>query len=154
MAPEQWAATERVPVRIALAEGVTLTGEIYLQPSTAFHETRETPLEMLNRRELFFPLSQPDGEFLLVAKAQVVSLSYEGAVVADPERASAARVIGIEVTMVGGTSYQGNAATELPPDKSRLSDYLNAPEPFFCIVVAESTLCLNRSRVRSARPLS
>jgi hypothetical protein len=154
MAPDQWAATERVAARIALAEGVTLAGEIYLQPSTAFHETRETPLEMLNRRELFFPLSQPGGQFLLIAKAQVVSLSYEGAVVDDPERASAARHIGIEVTMVGGASYEGDAATELPPNKSRLSDYLNAPEPFFSMVVGESTLCLNRSRVRSARPLS
>lgn len=154
MTSAQWAATERVPARVVLAEGMTLEGDLHLQPSTALHDTRETPLEMLNRSEPFFPLSRSGGDLVFLAKAQVVSVAYQGPAVSDPERESAALHIGLEVTMSGGAEFRGFAATELPPNRSRASDYLNAPERFFSVVVADTTVCLNRTHVRSARPLS
>ncbi len=57
MASTQWAATERLQVRVVMVEGMSIEGDLHLQPSTALHETRETPLELLNRAESFFPLS-------------------------------------------------------------------------------------------------
>lgn len=154
MPSDQWAATERIPARVVLVEGMTLEGDLYLQPSTALHDTRETPLEMLNRAEPFFPLSRSGGDLVFLAKAQVVSLSYQAPAIQDPDRESAALHIGLEVTMSGGAEFKGFAATELPPNRSRASDYLNSPERFFSVVVAETTVCLNRTHVRGARPLS
>ena len=144
MPSDQWAATERIPARVVLVEGMTLEGDLYLQPSTALHDTRETPLEMLNRAEPFFPLSRSGGDLVF----------YQAPAIQDPDRESAALHIGLEVTMSGGAEFKGFAATELPPNRSRASDYLNSPERFFSVVVAETTVCLNRTHVRGARPLS
>jgi hypothetical protein len=94
------------------------------------------------------------GDVVFLAKAQVAALAYQGPMSHDPERESAALHIGLEVIMIGGDEYRGFAATELPPNRSRASDYLNAPERFFSLVVGETTVCLNRSFVRAARPLS
>ena len=154
MASTQWAATERLQVRVVMVEGMSIEGDLHLQPSTALHETRETPLELLNRPESFFPLSLPSGDVVFLAKAQVAALAYQGPLTQDPERESAALHIGLEITMSGGDEYRGFAATELPPNRSRASDYLNASERFFSLVVGETTVCLNRSHVRAARPLS
>jgi len=154
MASTQWAATERQQVRVLMVEGMSIDGDLHLQPSTALHESRETPLELLNREENFFPLSLPGGDVVFLAKAQIRVLAYQGPRSHDPERESAALHIGLEVIMSGGDEYRGFAATELPPNRSRASDYLNAPERFFSLVVGETTVCLNRSHVRAARPLS
>ncbi|HEU5153324.1 MAG TPA: hypothetical protein VFU03_01185 [Gemmatimonadales bacterium] len=154
MASTQWAATERLQVRVVIVEGMSIEGDLHLQPSTALHETRETPLELLNRDERFFPLTVGSGSVVFLAKAQVAVLAYQGPVSQDPERESAALHIGLEVIMIGGEEYRGFAATELPPNRSRASDYLNAPETFFSLVVGETTVCLNRNCVRAARPLS
>jgi hypothetical protein len=154
VASTQWAATERLQVRVVMVEGMSTDGDLHLQPRTALHESPETPLELLNREENFFPLSLPSGEVVFLAKAQVAALAYQGPRSHDPERESAALHIGLEVIMSGGDEYRGFAATELPPNRSRASDYLNAPERFFSLVVGETTVCLNRSHVRAARPLS
>jgi hypothetical protein len=152
--PTQWAATERLQVRVVMVEGMSIEGDLHLQPSTALHETRETPLELLNREDRFFSLTLEGGSVVFLAKAQVAVLGYQGPVSHDPDRESAALHIGLEVIMIGGDEYRGFAATELPPNRSRASDYLNAPEPFFSLIVGETTVCLNRSYVRAARPLS
>jgi len=133
---------------------MSIEGDLHLQPSTALHETRETPLELLNREDRFFSLTVSGGSVVFLAKAQVAVLAYQGPVSNDPDRESAALHIGLEVIMIGGDEYRGFAATELPPNRSRASDYLNAPETFFSLVVGETTVCLNRSYVRAARPLS
>jgi len=133
---------------------MSIEGDLHLQPSTALHETRETPLELLNREDRFFSLTVAGGSVVFLAKAQVAVLAYQGPASNDPDRESAALHIGLEVIMIGGDEYRGFAATELPPNRSRASDYLNAPETFFSLVVGETTVCLNRSYVRAARPLS
>ena len=153
MSVTQYAATERMPTQVVMLEGIALEGELHLQPSTAFHETRETPLEMLNRPELFFPLSVPGQGVVFLAKAQVISVAVQGPVSRDPDRESAALHIGLEITMQGGVEYLGDAATELPPNRSRASDFLNSPEPFFSLIVGDATVCLNRAHVRTARPI-
>jgi hypothetical protein len=137
-----------------MVEGMSIDGDLHLQPSTALHESRETPLELLNREESFFPLSLPGGNVVFLSKAQVTALAYQGPLNQDPERESAALHIGLEVIMSGGDEYRGFAATELPPNRSRASDFLNRPDRFFSLVVGETTVCLNRSHVRAARPLS
>jgi hypothetical protein len=150
-----WASTNRLTVRVTLAEGLVIQGDVHLQPRVAWRDGPETPLELLNRVEAFFPMSLPNGEIVFVAKEQVAMLGYAAVVTFDdPERKVAARTIPIEVMMVGGHEHRGVAVSELPPARSRALDFLNAPERFFQLMTEEGTLCLNRRFVRAARPLS
>jgi hypothetical protein len=150
-----WASTNRLPTRVTLAEGLVIQGDVHLQPRVAWHDGPETPLELLNRGEAFFPMTLSHGEVVFVAKEQVAVLAYtEVATFDDPERKVAARTLPIEVMMVGGAEHRGIVVSELPPTKARALDFLNAPERFFQLLTDEGTRCLNRRFVRAARPLS
>ena len=149
----EWAATERIPARVGLAEGLVLQGEIHLQARVALREGPELPVEMLNRPEPFFPLSLPSGEVIFVSKAQVAVVAYRQVPAPeDPERQSAARLIGLEIMLSGGAEYRGFAVSELPPIRGRASDFLNSAEAFFCLTTNEATVCIHRAHVRVARP--
>ncbi len=110
-----WASTQRLPARVTLAEGLIIKGEVHLQPRVAWRDGPETPIEMLNRPDAFFAMSLPKGEVVFVAKAQVSAFSFTAAGEAgDPERQHVARLIPLEVMMIGGTEFRGVAVSELP----------------------------------------
>jgi hypothetical protein len=148
-----WATTHRLAARITLAEGAVIEGDLHLQPRVAWRDGPELPVEMLNREDAFFPVTLEAGEILFVAKAQVAALLCRTEPVpADPAREHAARLIPLEVVMVGGAEYRGVALSELPPAHSRALDFLNARQPFFDLHTADGALCLNRQFVRAVRP--
>lgn len=120
------------------------------------HDGSETPLEMLNRPNAFFAFRPEDEDgVLLVSKANTVALTIERqAPIADPARLSAARMVGVECVLVGGSTIGGWASIELPAGHQRLLDYLNAsPEPFFAVWSHAATHYVNRAHVLYARPL-
>src|SRR5256885_964497 len=92
------------------------------------HDGAESVLEMLNRPEGFFASGRGDGAAaLLVSKAHTVPVSPAGrAPIAAPARLSAAKLLGVELVLAGGSTIGGWASVELPPQHSRLLDYLNA----------------------------
>ena len=147
-----WAATRRLPVEILLAEGVTLRGDLHLQPGVANHEGTETPLELLNRPEPFFVLSVADG-ITFVSREQVAAVRCAPPVVPDdPDRLNAATRLGLEVVLWGGATYRGWAIHELPPHRARTLDYLNTSGRFFAVSNDTETRYLNRSHVAVVRP--
>ncbi|MEO8139510.1 MAG: hypothetical protein ABI742_07695 [Gemmatimonadota bacterium] len=150
-----WASTQRLPVRVTLAEGLIIQGEAHLQPRVAWRDGPETPIEMLNREDAFFAMNLPQGDVVFVAKAQVAAFAFQPAQVTDDaERQTVARMLPLEIMMVGGAEHRGIAMSEMPPTRSRALDFLNAPERFFLLVTDEGSLCLNRAFVRAVRPLS
>ena len=150
-----WAKTERRPVRVTLAEGLVITGDIHLQPRVAWRDGPETPLELLNREDAFFPVTLTGQEVVFVAKAQVAALGFRPSEEpTDVARQTAMRNIPLEIMLVGGTELKGVAVSELPPNKSRALDFLNDSASFFLLVTEDGHVCLNRRFVRAARPLS
>jgi len=150
-----WAKTERLSARVSLAEGLAISGEIHLQPRVAWRDGPETPLEMLNREDAFFPLTLSGNDIVFVAKGQVAALAFSPSdEEQDVARQSAMRTIPLEIMLVGGSELRGVAVSELPPNRSRALDFLNDAAPFFLLVTADGHVCLNRRFVRAARPLS
>jgi hypothetical protein len=107
---------------------------------------------MLNRPEGFFPFL-PDGkrEVLLVSRAQTIALTISSELAGPPS--PAARLVGLEVTLVDGVGLHGVASVELPEALSRPIDYLNAGGgPFFAVTANRATHLVNRAHVLYARP--
>ena len=149
-----YGSTNRVPALVALSEGVTIEGELHLLTRPAYPPGPETPLDMLNRDDPFFALTLPGGQVTFVAKAQVAVVDCrEPPALADPDRLSAAKLVGLEVVLDGGAEYKGRATVELPPGRSRALDYVNAPGAFFTLFADDTTHYFNKSRVRLIRPL-
>src|SRR2546422_136465 len=118
------------------------------------HDGPETVLELLNRPEGFFAFRPAaNHDVLLISKVQTVSLSVDRqAPIADPARLSAARMLGVEVVLTGGSKIGGWASAELPEHHARLLDYLNASrDPFFAVWTHAATHYVNRAYVLYAR---
>lgn len=144
-----------VPATLLLTAGDRRRGQIYLMERVPHHTGAETPLEMLNRADGFFPFRpEGDGAVLLVTKAHTIILSVTAAAAAqDPARLSAAKLVSVELTLADGSSLRGFAAAELPQHHSRLLDYLNASsDPFFAVSAGEEVHFVNRAHVLYARP--
>jgi hypothetical protein len=147
----------RVAIRasLRLTAGAAREGEIYVMERVPHHAGHETPLDMLNRPEGFFPFRpKEDGAgVLLVAKARTVTLTVQHPEPEDPARLSAAKQASLVVTLADGTELSGWATLELPEHHSRLLDYLNASaDPFFAIATADQVHVVNRAHVLYARP--
>ena len=155
-AVSDWAATEKLHATVTLAEGIILEGQLHVMARVAHRQGPETPLEMLNRHQGFIPLSLPDGEVLFLSKSQVamVACPVEETPELEPARVSVAQLVGLDVEMQGGGRVSGMASFELPPGKSRASDYLNFQEPFFGLVSQGAMLCIHHLHVRFVRPLN
>ena len=118
-----------VPATLLLTAGGRREGEIYVMERVPQHAGPETPLDMLNRAEGFFPFRpKNDGAaILLVTKARTVTLTIPRTTASeDPARMSAARTGRLEVTLADGSHVSGWVTIELPEHHSRLLDYLNA----------------------------
>jgi hypothetical protein len=149
-----WGATQRVSAGVILADGVALEGDMHLAASAAYPLGTESPLEMLNRAEPFFALMLAQGEVAFISKAQVAVVSCkEQSQVPDPARASAARLVALEVVLANGAEFRGRSIFELPPSRSRALDYVNGPGHFFTVWSDDLTRYFNKHLVRLIRPL-
>jgi len=147
----------RVAVQATLLQtaGGKREGEVYVMERVPQHAGHETPLDMLNRPEGFFPFRpRNDGAgVLLVAKARTVTLTVPRTEPEDAARDSAAKHASLVVTLADGSELSGSATLELPQHHSRLLDYLNATaDPFFAITTADQVHIVNRAHVLYARP--
>jgi hypothetical protein len=145
-----------IPASLRLTAGAVQDGEVYLMERVPQHLGHETPLDMLNRAEGFFPFKPKglNGTVLLVAKARTVTLVVPRTTAPeDPARLSAARQGRLEITLADGSQLRGSVTLELPAYHSRPLDYLNASaQPFFAIQDAEQLFLINRAHVLYVRP--
>ncbi len=149
-----WAETRRVAASVIVAGGDVVIGELHLQPSVPYRDGPESPLELLNRGECFFPLAMADGGVTFLSKdtVSVVSCATADMPAPDPARLGALSHVELEVRLAGG-DYRGRADIEMPPTRGRALDYLNTSGRFFALVTGTTIRFLNRSHVRSIRPL-
>lgn len=149
-----WMETRRERVEVRLTDRRPLHGDIHLQPTARLHAGPETPTDLLNREEPFFALMLEGEQPLFIAKAQVlyVQLPSQPAI-DDPERASAARRIELEIELADGSLHEGVVMIELPPDRLRALDFLNTAPDFFPLWSPESVRIINRHHLRAASPL-
>lgn len=149
----QWSATEQVAAEVIFVDGSSLQGNLHLQPGSAHHRGSETPLEMLNRSESFFPVALLSGEIALVSKAQTAVVACGSASHRhDADRVSIAKAVALDVHVAGHEVIHGTASLELPPSHSRALDFLNEPERFFAVADGDTTWHVNRAHVRYVHP--
>lgn len=137
-----------------MTAGEPRDGEVFVMDRIPQHAGPETPLDMLNRPEGFFPFRprEEGAGVLLVAKARTVTLTVPPPP-EDAARNSAAKHASLVVTLADGSELSGSATLELPQHHSRVLDYLNASAvPFFAIRAPDKVHIVNRAHVLYARP--
>lgn len=144
----------RWPVVVKTHSGETVAGEMFLQAYARPGGGAERPIDILNGDEPFFPLALADGETVLLAKEQVITVATDDAVNAVPDTAEFARPAVIEVRLVSGDTHAGAILLELPSERARLLDFLNRDhQRFFTLYGLDRHLLINRQAIERVRPL-
>ena len=152
-----WGTTTRVRSLVTLANGEVYPGEIHLVDWVHHHAGPETPLEMLNRQDAFFPVTQESGT-VIVPKTQVAMVTCEWpppgwppegiVLLPDPELR-----LGLLVRLASGEELRGEAAMNLRNGHGRALDFLNESGSFVQLVTEGVPRLINRSHVSIVRPL-
>ena len=150
-----WASSLKVPATVHFADGAEAAGSLHLQPAVAHHPGPETVMEMLNRDEHFLVLTFEESGIAFIPKAQVALIETAApAVEEEGGRISAAIPLRLEVEMmVTARVIEGVVAAELPPTRARAQDFLNDGGTFFPLQADATLWAVNRTHVRTVRPV-
>ena len=150
----EWGGTIRLAVVVRLADGEEVAGELFLQERVPHHSGAETPLDLLEREDRFFPLALADGTVIFIGKSHI------GLVRCDPappeselDRLGITRFAELELAMADGLVVRGRAGVTQPPTRLRALDCLNSGGGFLAFWVEEAAIYINRAHVRVARPI-
>ena len=142
-----------VSVEIRTKGGVVLTGSLFLGEG---QKGQESVLELLNGDSRFLVVELESGEvtFLRLAGLSLVSLRDEDAFAAhgglDPFAADLCSEVPLQIVFDDGNELAGIASYELPAERCRVQDLLNAPEPFFRFYHDDHLSFVNKWRVARA----
>lgn len=144
----------RRAVSVVLVDGRRLDGDVFLWERARTHATPEEPIDLLNENEDFFPFFLNEQEVLLLAKAHVTrveAFSPDGELALDTPDGS----MGVEITMVDGTTISGFVPLEKRGEQTRLLDFLNGYTKRFISVFWGDQVCLlNRTLIASVSQLT
>jgi hypothetical protein len=122
---------------------------VFLTEFAARHSGPERLSDLLDGESEFIPAvdASPDAVFFLnstsVAVARVAA-SVEGD---DVGQHTIPTEHEVEITLVGGVKLRGLVAYVMPPDRSRLTDYLNSEPRFIKLIEQEGVALVNKQHV-------
>jgi hypothetical protein len=142
----------RRELKLVLADGSTLTGDVFLRSVSRYRSRPEEPGDLLNDADPFFALDR-NGETVLVAKGQVARAETE--LMEDDALETGALGVTVEVTMRDGTACDGSIFLESRSDRPRLMDFLNTyHERFLPVVSPKQVLLLNMQFIAHVREVA
>ncbi len=136
-----------VLVRLLLDDGRSLEGGLYAAAGGG--DDYERVLARLNDpEEDFVPLAVGDDRFLL-QKAGIVTAELLDP--PDPRDPVGVRVVAARLSLMGGTAVLGRLRVEMPPERARVLDYLNAAPRFVPVWNERGVVLVQRRAIVSVR---
>ncbi len=130
--------------------GWRLDVNFHLSPRAEEHSGRETILDVLNSERTFIPLEDlQSNEILFVNKTMMMMLELQERGLTHDSTVTPQ--VSVQVKLISGKVLAGHFLIELPPEKSRVSDYLNLPFQFFYLAREEGDCILNKFFILSVK---
>ena len=122
----------------------------HLQQIAEKRSGRETILDLLNSETSFIPLEDlKTGDIFFLNKSEVVRVGlHEREIVQEIKIPSEVQV---DVRLTNGDILVGTFLIDMPPARSRVSDYLNYSPQFIYLCQKEKDSVLNKAYVRYVR---
>jgi hypothetical protein len=134
-----------VPVRILVDDGRTLDGTLFTAESGAGGRPEDVLHHLNDSEKDFVPLVCGADSFLL-NKAGIIWAQVSGAAASEiAVEAGAGRHVPVRLSLAGGISVVGKLVIVMPPERSRVLDYLNAAGRFLPLY-GEGTVTLVQRR--------
>jgi len=140
------------PVTLWIHPEGRVVGSLFLRPQSPNTSGEEEPLEVLNTRDPFLVLRRDDrDELRFYNKSAVVRVEYDED---RPLPMPDVQTLPCTLHLMDGSLIAGTIRKALPPDRSRLFDYLNLhDEQFVKIYCEDAVVCIvNKSYIACVTP--
>ena len=125
--------TVQVDVSVLDAQGVELTGVIFMPAFSAVHAGPMDAAEWINSGSAFFPFRQADDRAFVLNKRQMLVLSVAVPVADEAQEAGAELPVKHVAVVVGPHRFEGRVVIDMPLNQQRLLDYVNRAEAFLLL---------------------
>jgi hypothetical protein len=153
---QQLAVEKRtVPVLIRFEDGNELKGDLFLSLTAKRHLGKETVLDYMNETDEFFPLKVADDKSVrMINKRRVIEVGVAAAIEFEDEETTKAGAKQERMTVVFKTNHRlaGTGYIEMPPQKSRIIDFLNQGSQFFLMKDGDTAYVCNRKQISYVIP--
>ena len=141
----------KVAVRITLDDGRCLDGVLYTSTSSPRGHPESVADRLNAREEEFLPLACGEDRFLL-NKSGIIAVEIPDALDGvDRIDTAGVREIPVRFTLAGGTSLLGKLCVSMPPERSRVLDFLNAAPRFIPLLSNGQVTLVHRNYIVSVR---
>jgi hypothetical protein len=140
------------PVTLWVHPEGRVVGSLFLRPQSPNVPGEEEPLEVLNTADPFLVLKRDDrDELRFYNKSAIVRVEYNED---KPLAISGVQPLLCTLHLMDGSLIRGTIRKALPPDRSRLFDYLNLhDEQFVKVYCEDGTVCVvNKSYIACVTP--
>lgn len=142
----------RVPSRtieglVALEDGRELQGRLYVPVSGPDGRPARVLDRLNDDGERFIPLAVDAGRGLLVHKRWIRTVRLSEAEEAAPDDGEDGLEVTVRVTLNGGQLLRGTFRYTMPPDHSRLMDFLNDAPRFLPLLLPGEVVLINRDYI-------
>jgi hypothetical protein len=127
----------------------SLDVHFFLAYEAETHPGSETVLDVLNSEKTFIPLEDIlTNEILLVGKTEIMYVELSRETAQKPQKELE---IPVKVELLNGEIMEASFFSGLPPDRSRLSDYLSYTPQFILLWGDKTDHILNKARILSVK---
>jgi hypothetical protein len=147
MAEDLKVPKQRAEVEVLLPGGAARQVVVFLSEFASTHSGRERLSDLLNGGEDFVPaLDTLTGNMTFLGRQSIAAARVA------PEWEPADETVmasehELEVTLADGTVLHGRVRIVMPPERSRLLDYLNDAPPFLKLVERGSVALVNKRHI-------
>jgi hypothetical protein len=135
---------------LRVSTGGRLDVNFFLSYATDEHSGRELIIDVLNSERSFIPLEDIlKDEILMIGKNRFMDVELtERDLLSETLEA---HEIDVQIELINGDLLEGTFYTDLPPDKLRLSDYLNYTPQFIYLCRDQNDVILNKDYILSLK---
>ena len=143
--------TRRVPTRVLLDDGRVLECVMYASEAAPSGHAQTLQERLNDSAEEFVPVSSGDDRFLLNKSGMVTVelLEPEGEI--ELLDLPSGHQVPVRLSLTGGLSMLGTFHVVMPPERSRVLDYVNSAPRFVAVLGDNKLTLIQRSYIVSVR---
>lgn len=140
----------RATITAIFSDGTKIRGEVFLASYSDKHYGHQKVADILEDEKLFIPVSiREEDRVEFINKNLVMIMEGELSSAEDEEKLSIGlyHIEKVRVVFINGEIMEGAMLSEVPPERSRLSDCLNLPDGFISMIKGGRYFYLNKKMV-------
>ncbi len=148
MSDELKVPKRRVQVEVLLAGGGARQVTVFLAGFASSHAGRERLSDLLNAAEgEFVPAIDADSDELMFLNRRSVAVAHVLREWESDEELTGGSEHEVEIDLIDGTHLLGTVRYVMPPERSRLNDYLNDAQPFVRLERGDKVTLVNKQHI-------